>query len=193
MSPLPRIPQPRESSRNPMVLARRLRFLARTGTFPRGLWLGGNPKIDAAHGGSFDIGYGAKMKPGCILYLHTANARIELDKYVYLNYGAMIFAEHRVRLGAGSGLSINAMVLDSDFHAIDGVKSGGPVTIGDRVWVGANAIVLGGVTIGDGAIVAAGALVRKDVPPRTIVAGAPARVIREDIEWDKDSGRHSRT
>ena len=189
MSPVPRRILPHEHSRSPANLVRRLRFLARAGTFPRGLWLGGDPIIDAAPGSVIDIDYGCKMKPRCILYTHTSTARIEFDRYVYLNYGAMIFAEHRVRLGRGSGLSINAMVLDSDFHAIDGVKSGGPVTIGDRVWVGANAIILGGVTIGDGAIVAAGALVRKDVPANAIVAGAPARVIREGVEWDKDSGR----
>lgn len=47
--------------------------------------------------------------------------------------------------------------------------------IGDRVFLGANAVVLMGVTIGDEAVVAAGAVVTKDVPPRTIVAGVPAK------------------
>jgi maltose O-acetyltransferase len=54
---------------------------------------------------------------------------------------------------------------------------GGPVTIGDRVFIGARAIVLSGVTIGEGAAVAAGAIVTKDVDPYTIVAGVPARPI----------------
>ena len=46
-----------------------------------------------------------------------------------------------------------------------------------------NATILKGVTIGDGAIVAAGAVVTKDVPPKCIVAGVPARIIRENIDW----------
>lgn len=52
-----------------------------------------------------------------------------------------------------------------------------PVTIGDRVFVGANAVINMGVTIGDEAIVGAGAVVNADVPPRTVVGGVPARVI----------------
>jgi acetyltransferase-like isoleucine patch superfamily enzyme len=53
-----------------------------------------------------------------------------------------------------------------------------PVHIGADVWLGANVTVLPGVTIGDGAVVAAGAVVAKDVAPRTLVAGVPAREVR---------------
>ena len=56
-----------------------------------------------------------------------------------------------------------------------------PVHIGKKVWLGANVTVLPGVTIGDGAIIAAGAVVTKDVKENTIVAGVPARYVR-DIE-----------
>ena len=54
-----------------------------------------------------------------------------------------------------------------------------PVKIGNKVWVGAHATILAGVTIGDNAVVAAGAVVTKNVPPNTVVAGVPARVIKE--------------
>ena len=53
------------------------------------------------------------------------------------------------------------------------------VIIRDKAWIGFNAIVLKGVTIGEGAIVGAGSVVSKDVPPFTVVAGNPARVVRE--------------
>ena len=53
-----------------------------------------------------------------------------------------------------------------------------PVIIGDDVWIGANAVVLPGVTIGNHAVVAAGAVVTSDVPPFTLVAGVPAKVIK---------------
>jgi acetyltransferase-like isoleucine patch superfamily enzyme len=53
-----------------------------------------------------------------------------------------------------------------------------PVTIGHNVWIGADAVILPGITIGDNSVVGAGSVVTKDVPPSTVVAGAPARVIR---------------
>ena len=59
-----------------------------------------------------------------------------------------------------------------------------PVTIGNDVWIGNRAIVMGGVTIGDGAIVAAGAVVTRDVPPYSIVGGIPAKVMRRRFDDD---------
>lgn len=54
----------------------------------------------------------------------------------------------------------------------------GPIRVEDKVWIGANVTILSGVTIGEGAIVAAGAVVNKNVAPRTIVGGVPAKLIR---------------
>ena len=54
-----------------------------------------------------------------------------------------------------------------------------PVTIENDVWVGANAVILPGVTIGNHCVVAAGAVVTKDVPPHSLVAGVPAKVIKQ--------------
>ena len=55
----------------------------------------------------------------------------------------------------------------------------GDINVGDDVWIGANAIILPGVRIGSGSVVAAGAVVTKDVPPFTVVAGVPAKIIKQ--------------
>jgi maltose O-acetyltransferase len=60
-----------------------------------------------------------------------------------------------------------------------GIFSSAPVTVGSGVWLGARATILPGVTIGDGAVVAAGAVVSRSVPPDQLVAGVPARRVRD--------------
>ena len=54
-----------------------------------------------------------------------------------------------------------------------------PVVIEDDIWIGANAVILPGVTIGHHTVVAAGAVVTKDVPPHSLVAGVPAKIIKQ--------------
>lgn len=54
-----------------------------------------------------------------------------------------------------------------------------PIRIGNKAWIGFNAIILAGVTIGEGAVVGCGSIVTRDVPPYAVVAGSPARVIKE--------------
>lgn len=60
-----------------------------------------------------------------------------------------------------------------------GMAEAKPVTVGDDVWIGQRALILPGVSIGTGAIVAAGSVVTRDVPPFAVVAGNPAKVIKD--------------
>jgi tetrahydrodipicolinate N-acetyltransferase len=77
--------------------------------------------------------------------------------------------------------------MDNDGHdfSIDGnpKPSIASIVIEDNVWIGNNCIIKKGVTIGKGAVVASGSVVTKDVPERTVVAGMPAKVIRQNVEW----------
>lgn len=84
-------------------------------------------------------------------------------------------------IGAGAWLAELVSVRDHD-HAVGEAPSSGrmvvaPVEIGRDVWVGAKVTVLRGVTIGDRAVVGANAVVGADVPPATVAAGVPARVL----------------
>jgi acetyltransferase-like isoleucine patch superfamily enzyme len=74
--------------------------------------------------------------------------------------------------------------MDTPFHELDPDRRlarprTSPIDIGENVWLGARVMVMPGVTIGRDAAVGAGSIVTSDVPPRTLVAGVPARVIKE--------------
>jgi acetyltransferase-like isoleucine patch superfamily enzyme len=62
------------------------------------------------------------------------------------------------------------------------------VRIADNVWFGVNCVVTGGVEIGERAVIGANSVVTQDIPPRTIAAGAPAKVLRE-VEFRGEEGR----
>lgn len=125
--------------------------------------------------GRFGAGGGVQM--GC----RFLNGRkIALGPRTIINFGCLI--DGRVYpVTTGSDVSIgpeaSILTLGHDPQSPDFADEGGPVTIGDRVWIGYRATVMPGVTIGEGAVVAACAVVTRDVAPYTIVGGNPAREI----------------
>ena len=74
--------------------------------------------------------------------------------------------------------ALNHNFTEKDMRIDEQGVSTTPVTIGDDIWIGANAVILPGVTIGNHSVVAAGAVVTKDVPSHTLVAGVPAKIIK---------------
>lgn len=110
--------------------------------------------------------------------------QIHIGPGTFVNYGLTALDVVEIRIGANCQLA-NDIQLLTPIHPLEaeprreGWEAAEPITIGDNVWIGGGAIVLPGVTIGDDAIVGAGAVVTKDVPARTVVAGNPARMIRE--------------
>lgn len=103
----------------------------------------------------------------------------------YINNDAKIACHENISIGHDVVIAENVIIRDSDNHEIlyQGYISTKPITIGNHVWIGIGAVILKGVTIGDGAIIAAGSVVTKDVPLKSVVAGVPAKVIKENIEW----------
>ncbi len=118
-----------------------------------------------------------------------AGARIEIGHGTYLNRNTEIVAAKAVSIGRDCKIARDVIIMDTDQHALPGQELAiRPVRVGDRVWIGARALILKGVTIGDDAVVAAGAIVTRDVPPRGVVAGNPARLIRQPTPSEPDSG-----
>jgi len=121
--------------------------------------------------------------------LHTwQGGRIEIGDHTGAS-SVVISSRSGVKIGCHCNIGGNVRIFDHDFHSLDPqIRREGeqdediatrPVTIGDDVFIGANSIILKGVTIGDRAIIGAGSVVTKDVPTDCIVAGNPAKLIRE--------------
>ena len=123
-----------------------------------------------------------RLCSGCILWIEP-DAVLRVGSG-YINNGLRLSCHAAIDIGHGVAFAENVTIRDSDNHRTSATADPrAPVRIGDRVWIGTNATVLKGVTIGDGAIVAAGAVVNRDVPPRCLVAGVPARVKKTDVTW----------
>lgn len=103
----------------------------------------------------------------------------------FINSDARIRVHERVTIGDGCAISHGFVCMDGNAHAIDGRRTVAAVEICNHVWIGTGVTVLPGVRIGEGAVVAAGAVVTKDVPPACLVAGVPARVVRENVSWEE--------
>jgi acetyltransferase-like isoleucine patch superfamily enzyme len=112
------------------------------------------------------------------------HARLVIGDGTYVTCDSVIIAAASVRIGAGCAISWGVQILDTNFHKPGGDPTGAEaVEIEDRVWIASNVTILKGIRIGRGSIVATGAVVTKDVPPRSLVAGVPARIIRSDVDW----------
>lgn len=148
----------------------------------------------------------AAHDPATTLFVMRENARVTVsgpfDCYsgaqIYVNDGAHLelgsgYTNHRlnlscfehIKIGNNVVISENVTLRDSDDHHIEGSSRSDtqPIIIGDHVWIGMNATLLKGVTVGEGAVIAAGAVVTRDVPAHTLVAGVPARIIKENVTW----------
>ena len=123
---------------------------------------------------------------------------IEVGENFFANYNFIVLDGNYVRIGDNVWIAPNVGIYAAGHpldvkDRIDGWEYAFPVTIGDNVWIGGGVTIIGGVTIGRNAVVAAGSVVIRDVPPDTLVAGNPARVIRRLGPADKLKYRRSAT
>jgi acetyltransferase-like isoleucine patch superfamily enzyme len=174
------------------------------GTVPGNVWIAEDAYVESTYSflrfRSRDP-EAVRVSAGASVYVGTMfdvgpRGRVRLGEFTLVN-AARIVCDREITIGPYCLLSWNVLVMDTYGMPIDSAARrralrarahGGPdrsddddprpVNIGANVWIGFSACVLPGVTIGDGAIVGARSVVASDVPPYTIVAGCPARVIR---------------
>jgi len=110
--------------------------------------------------------------------------KIRIGDNVGLN-GTAITAVKKISIGNETMIAPNAIIVDSDFHSPwppdqrwTSKAEGAEVTIGKRVWIGMNVLVLKGVTIGDNSIIGAGSVVTQDIEADCLAAGNPAKKVK---------------
>jgi acetyltransferase-like isoleucine patch superfamily enzyme len=123
-----------------------------------------------------------------VLRTIDTSASIHIGKDTGIS-GATIVSARRVRIGKQCLFGANVIITDTDFHSISPLNrrfnsnqkdiNSDAVDIGDNVFIGMNSIILKGVNIGNNSVIGAGSVVSKDVPADTIVAGNPAKFIRD--------------
>ncbi|MFZ2631279.1 MAG: acyltransferase [Desulfosalsimonadaceae bacterium] len=139
-----------------------------------------------------------------MIVTETDDSRISIGNNIFIGGSSLIDCVVSVEIGDDVLISYGCLLADSDNHSIRcsvrkkdlkdwradqkhdwATTVSRPIIISRGAWVGAKVIILKGVTIGEGAIVGAGSVVTRDVPPWTIVAGNPAKIIRQLSEDER--------
>jgi len=103
---------------------------------------------------------------------------------VFFNFNCVVLDVMQVRIGSRTIFGPNVQIYTAT-HPLDakvrktGLEYAKPITIGEDVWIGGNAIICPGITIGDNTVIGAGSVVTKDMPSDVFAAGNPCKVIRE--------------
>jgi len=141
--------------------------------------------LEAFREGRLEVGEHAVFEPGVWLTLPGA-ARVRIGGGTFLNLGVMVAAQHLVEIGDHCMFANGCFVTDANhrFDQLDkpvtwqGFTSKGPTRVGDNVWCGGNVVITSGVTVGERCVIGANSVVTADLPPYSIAAGVPARVLR---------------
>ena len=176
-------------------LARRWRInrhMARAGAFIRFPVEG--EVLEALDEGRLEIGRNTLLEPMCWITM-SPEAKIRIGEGCFLNQGTMLAAQQGIEIGDHVMFANRCFVGDAAHRFDDpdqpvthqGFTCKGPVKIGDNCWFGVGCVVTSGVEVGERCVIGANSVVTESLPPRTIAAGSPAKVIRE-IEFREPEG-----
>jgi acetyltransferase-like isoleucine patch superfamily enzyme len=146
--------------------------------------------LEALRDGRLEIGAGTLFEPG-VWITAPGDARVRFGEGSFLNLGVMVASVEMVEIGSHCMFANGCFVTDGNHRFDDpgrpvtwqGFDSKGPTRVGDNVWCGANVVITSGVTVGERCVIGANSVVTTDLPPFSIAAGAPARVLRT-IEYE---------
>jgi acetyltransferase-like isoleucine patch superfamily enzyme len=183
-----------ERGGRPLNRARLTLELARRGAYAR--WPVHGNVLEALREGRLEIGENTLLEPG-VWITAPGDARVRIGEGCFLNLGVMVAAVALVEIGDHCMFANGCFISDGSHRFDDptkpvtwqGFTTNGPTRIGDTVWCGANVVITSGVTVGERCVIGANSVVTRDLPPYSIAAGAPARVLRDWRETPPTSSR----
>ena len=139
--------------------------------------------------GRLEIGPQVLLEPD-VWITAPGDARITIGEGTFLNVGVMVAAAELVEIGKHCMFANGCFISDATHRFDDpdvpvpwqGFSSKGPTRVGDNVWCGAHVVITTGVTVGERSVIGANSVVTADVPPFSLAAGVPAKVLRQ-IEY----------
>jgi acetyltransferase-like isoleucine patch superfamily enzyme len=142
--------------------------------------------LEAFLEGRLEVGAHTLLEPH-VWITAPGEARVRIGSGSFLNIGVMVAAVELVEIGDHVMLANGCFVTDGSHRFDDpdrpvpwqGFTTKGPTRIGDNVWCGAHVAITTGVTVGERCVIGANSVVTHDIPPFSIAAGAPARVLRQ--------------
>ena len=164
------------------------RELARRQAFAR--WPVHGNVLDALLDGRLEVGAHTLFEPDVWITIGD-NGRVRIGSGTFLNIATMVASETLVEIGDHCMFANGCFISDASHRFDDpekpvpwqGFTSKGPTRIGDNVWCGSHVVITTGVTVGDRCVIGANSVVTRDLPPHSIAAGAPAKVLRQ-VEYD---------
>jgi acetyltransferase-like isoleucine patch superfamily enzyme len=141
--------------------------------------------LEALTDGRLEIGAHTLLEPHVWLTA-PGSARIRIGSGTFLNIGVMVAALELVEIGDHCMFANGCFVSDGNHRFDDrnrpvpwqGFDSRGPTRVGDNVWCGVNVVITSGVQVGERSVIGANSVITSDIPPFSVAAGAPARVLR---------------
>jgi acetyltransferase-like isoleucine patch superfamily enzyme len=142
--------------------------------------------LEALREGRLEIGPQTLLEPN-VWITAPGDARVRIGSGTFLNIAVMVAAVELVEIGDHCMFANGCFITDGNHRFDDpdkpvpwqGFDSKGPTRVGDNVWCGAHVVITSGVTIGERCVIGANSVVTRDLPPHSIAAGAPAKVLRQ--------------
>lgn len=128
-----------------------------------------------------------KIHDNCKISVNGAphrKALLTIGDRVSIGDRTEIHCGNHISIGERTLISWDCCIIDRDYHAFNSdIEKTVPIVIGKNVWIGCRCLITKGVHIGDGAVIGAGSIVLSDVPSGCLVAGNPAKIIKENVYW----------